>query len=120
MKKYLATLSFLFTTVVVFAQIPVEKDPFHKVVFENDRVRVLDLVVSGTDTTTTHIHSAASVVVFLTKSSLAIQTPGEAPAITKVDVGNLVYRPYDETPTTHRVWSQDGSVMRCLVIELKP
>jgi hypothetical protein len=120
MKRSLQSVTFLFFLIpAVHAQIAVEKDPFHKIVFENKFVRVLDLVVSGTDTTTMHVHRAASVVVFLTKSSLAIQAPGEAAVVTKVDKGNVVYRPYDETPTTHRVWSQDGSIMRCIVIEIR-
>jgi hypothetical protein len=122
MKKCLpsvAFLFFLFQIPSVRAQIPVENDPFHKIVFENKFVRVLDLTIGGSDTTTLHVHRAASVVVFLTKSSLAIQIPGEAAVVTKVDKGNVVYRPYDETPTTHKVWSQDGSTMRCMVIEIR-
>lgn len=122
MKKYLPGLIFLFFLFPIPAirgQIPVEKDPFHKIVFENKFVRVLDLVIGGPDTTTTHVHRAASVVVFLTKSLLAIQTPGEAAVVTPVETGSMVYRPYDETPTTHKVWSQDGSVMRCMVIEIR-
>ena len=122
MKKYLSSWSILylvFSIPTVCAQIPVGKDPFHKIVFENKFVRVLDLVVSGRDTTTTHVHSAASVVVFLTKSSVAIQAPGETAVVTKVDNGTVVYRPYDETPATHKVWSQDGSTMRCMVIEIQ-
>ncbi|HEY5745665.1 MAG TPA: hypothetical protein VIU12_06295 [Chryseolinea sp.] len=113
-------LFFLFLIPAVRAQIPVGQDPFHKIVFENQFVRVLDLVIGGSDTTTTHVHNAASVVVFLTKSSLAIQTPAEAAIVTQVDKGDMVYRPYDETPTTHKVWSPDGSTLRCMVIEILP
>ena len=112
-------LLFLFSISAVYAQIPVEEDPFHKIIVENEKVRVLDLSVVGNDTTTTHIHSAASVVIFLTKASLAIQTPGEAPVITNVDLGNAIYRAYDEKPVTHKVWSHDGSVMRCIVVEIR-
>jgi hypothetical protein len=57
--------------------------------------------------------------VFMTKSALAIQLPGEKPVVTNVDIGNVVYRPYDEKPTTHKVWSDDGSVMQCIIIEIK-
>jgi len=119
MNKYLQLIVFLFLAFSACAQVPVEKDPFHKIIFENNLVRVLDLQVSGSDTTSTHIHKAASVVVFITKSSLAIQSPGEAPVITKVDPGSTIYRAYDEKPTVHKVWSQDGSNMRCIVIEIK-
>ena len=119
MKTLIVVPLLLFAAILVRAQTPVEKDPFHKVVFENDKVRVLDLAVSGTDTTTNHIHRAASVVVFITKSRLAIQTPGETPVVTNVDAGTVVFRSYDEKPATHRVWSSDGSMMRCIVIEIK-
>ena len=118
--RYFAFLSFFcFPVSITYAQIPVEKDPFHKIVFENESVRVLDLSVGKNDTTTDHIHSAASVVVFVTESSLAIQAPGTEPVITKVEPGEVIYRAYDETPVTHKVWSDDGSIMRCIVIELK-
>jgi len=86
---YVAFLFFLFPIPAVRAQVPVAKDPFHKVVFENEFVRVLDLVIHGTDTTSLHIHSAASVVVFLTKAPLVIQAPGEAPVVTKVNLGDV-------------------------------
>ncbi|AYB31653.1 hypothetical protein [Chryseolinea soli] len=122
MKKCLPSVAFLFFIFLIpsiRAQVPVEEDPFHKIVFENKFVRVLDLTIRGSDTTTMHVHRAASVVVFLTKSPLVIQAPGEAAVVTPVDIGNMLYRPYDETPTTHRVWSQDGSTMRCMVIEIK-
>jgi hypothetical protein len=119
MNKYLQLIIFTLLASPVYAQVPVEKDPFHKIIFENKLVRLLDLQVSGSDTTTTHIHKAASVVVFVTKSSLAIQVPGEAPVITNVDAGNTIYRAYDEKPTIHKVWSHDGSAMRCIVIEIK-
>jgi len=119
MKVFILTTLLASATLVARAQVPVENDPFHKVIFENEKVRVLDLSVSGNDTTTTHIHRAASVVVFVSKSKLAIQSPGEKPVITDVDAGGMVYREYDRTPTTHKVWSADGSLMRCIVIEIK-
>jgi hypothetical protein len=119
MKRNISFVILAFTFTGIFAQVPVEKDPFHKTIFENEKVRILDLVVGGSDTTTTHIHSAASVVVFVTKSALAIQTLGEKPAVTNVDAGDVIYRAYDEKPTTHKVWSGDGSVMRCIVVEIK-
>lgn len=120
MRRWL-TVTFILTAsaFVAQAQIPVEKDPFHKIVFENESVRILNLVVAASDTTTDHTHRAGSVVIFLTKSSLAIQNHGKSPVVTNVSPGDVVYRPYDETPVTHKVWSADGSVMRCLVIEIK-
>jgi hypothetical protein len=119
MKALMSPIVLALASFAAHAQTPVEKDPFHKIVFENDKVRVLDLQVSGRDTTTMHIHRSASVVVFVTKSQLAIQAPGEEPVVTSVDPGSTVYRAYDEKPATHKVWSNDGSLMRCIVIEIK-
>ena len=101
------------------AQIPIEKEPHHKVVFENQVVRVIDLVVAPHDTTLLHTHNAASVVIFLSTSSFAIQNPKQAPVVTQVKHGDIVYRDYDKKPVAHIVWSADTSVFRCLVVEIK-
>jgi hypothetical protein len=101
------------------AQIPIEKEPHHKVVFENQVVRVIDLVVPPHDTTLLHTHNAASVVIFLSASSFAIRNPKQAPAVTQVKLGDIVYRDYDKKPVAHTVWSADTSVFRCLVVEMK-
>ena len=101
------------------AQMPVEKEPFHKVVFENQNVRVIDLTIPPGDTTLAHVHLAGSIVVFLSKSKLAIRNEGQQPTITEVKPGNTVYRDYDERPIVHKVWSADKSAFHCLVVEVK-
>jgi len=101
------------------AQIPIEKEPHHKIVLENQQVRVIELIVSPGDTTLLHTHKAGSVVIFLSPSSFAIQNPKHAPVITDVKLGDVVYRDYDVNPVAHTVWSADRSTFRCLVVELK-
>src|SRR5258708_24506448 len=101
------------------AQMPVEKEIHHKVVFENQWIRLIDLVVPPGDTTLLHRHSAASVVVFLSESNLAIKNEGQTPAVTQVKPGDVVYRNYDEKPVAHTVWSEGNSAFRCLVVEMK-
>jgi hypothetical protein len=98
---------------------PVEKEPHHKTVFENETVKILDLRIAAGDSTLLHTHSAASVVVFLTKSALVIQNAGEAAVVTQVKPGDVIYRAYDEKPVAHRVWTQDSVAFHCLVIEVK-
>lgn len=102
----------------VAAQIPVEQEPHHKIVFKNEYVRLIDLQVAAGDTTLTHTHAAASVVVFLSNSTFAIQDVGGSPVITEVKAGDMVYRAYDEKPVTHTVWEQGPSVFHCMVVEL--
>jgi len=101
------------------AQMPVEQEVHHKVVFENRWIRLIDLIVPAGDTTLLHTHAAASVVLFLSKSNVAIQNVGESPVITHVNPGDVVYRNYDEKPAVHMVWSEDKSVFRCMVVELR-
>ena len=103
----------------VLAQLPVEKEPHHKVTFENQQVRVIELTVSPGDTTLLHTHGAASVVIFLSESSFAIQNQKQAPVVAHVNNGDVAYRDYDKKPVAHTVWSSDASVFRCLVVEIK-
>ena len=118
------TTQWLFILAVLFfdktqAQASVDKEPHHKVVFENNDVRVIDLEVESGDTTLLHTHTFASLVIFLSASAFGIQNPGEQPVITHVKSGDILYRDYDEKPVTHRVWNQSSSPFHCLVVELK-
>jgi hypothetical protein len=96
----------------------VEQEPHHKIVFQNQYVRLIDLQVKAGDTTLTHTHSAASVVVFLSNSTFAIQDVGRSPVVTEVKAGDIVYRAYDEKPVTHTVWEQGSPMFHCMVVEL--
>jgi hypothetical protein len=100
------------------AQISVHDEPHHKTVLENQYVRILDLLVRSGDTTLMHVHNSASVVVFLSKTNLAVQNKNEEVLVGGVTPGDVVYRPYDEKPATHRVWGIGQTDFRCLVAEL--
>jgi hypothetical protein len=104
----------------LMAQLTVYKEPHHKIVYSNEFIRIIDLRLLPGDTTLVHTHDAASAVIFLTSSRVAIRDQGKSPNITDVQPGNTVYRPYDETPVLHTVWVEDHSPFRCLVIESIP
>lgn len=101
------------------AQVPVEKEAHHKIVLENEWVRVLEGHVPPHDTTPAHIHSANSVVVFLSSTGLGIRVAGQEPTVTPVAPGDLRYVNYGDKPVTHIVWDQGDSTLRFLVVELK-
>jgi hypothetical protein len=101
------------------AQVPVEKETHHKIVLENEWVRVFEGNVPPNDTTPSHIHSANSVVVFLSKTGLGIRLAGQQPTVTPVAPGDIRYVNYGDKPITHVVWAQGDSVLRFLVVELK-
>jgi hypothetical protein len=101
------------------AQVPVEKEAHHKIVLDNEWVRVLDGHVPPHDTTPVHIHSANSVVIFLSKTNLGIQVTGQQPVVTPVAPGDIRYVDYGDKPVTHIVWDQGDTMLRFLVVELK-
>jgi hypothetical protein len=103
----------------VAAQVPVHEDPFHKVVLENEYLRLIDGRVPALDTTIMHTHEANSVVVFLSESTFGIQNIGEKPAVAKVKPGDVVYRAYGDTPVNHKVWDKSNSLFHFWVVELR-
>lgn len=111
-------LFLLLLTSKITAQVPINEEPFHKVVLENEYLRLLDGRVPALDTTLLHIHAANSVVVFLSNSTFGIQNIGEKPTVTKVNPGDVVYRAYGDKPVNHKVWDQSNSLFHFWVIEL--
>lgn len=101
------------------AQVPVEKEAHHKIVLDNEWVRVLDGQVPPHDTTPVHVHSANSVVIFLSKTNLGIQVTGQQPVVTPVAAGDIRYVDYGDKPVTHIVWDQGDAMLHFLVVELK-
>jgi hypothetical protein len=108
---------FLFANTVL-AQLPVRNEPHHKVVLENDYVRLIEVHIKPHDTTLAHIHAAPSVIVFLSKSTIGTQIVGAQPSIADVMPAQTSYAAYDEKPITHRVWNDGDSVFHVMDIEL--
>ena len=101
------------------AQLPVQEEPFHKVVFENEHARLIEGRIPAKDTTLLHNHTANSVVVFLSQSTFGIQNTGEKPVITTIHPGDMVYRAYGDKPVNHIVWNQGDAILHFMVVELK-
>ncbi|HEY4874098.1 MAG TPA: hypothetical protein VIH86_00870 [Puia sp.] len=120
--KSLITVNLFFSIFLfaksVFAQVPVRNEPHHKVVLENDYVRLIEVHINPHDTTLTHIHAAPSVIVFLSKSTIGTQIVGAQPSIAEVMPAQTSYAAYDERPITHRVWNDGDSVFHVMDIEL--
>jgi hypothetical protein len=100
------------------AQVPVRNEPHHKVVLENQYVRLIDVHLEPHDTTLAHIHAAPSVIVFLSKSTIGSQIVGALPNIAEVMPAQTSYAAYDEKPITHKVWDQGNSLYHVMDIEL--
>ncbi|HLX93315.1 MAG TPA: hypothetical protein VKR32_16640 [Puia sp.] len=104
-----------------FAQspVPVRKEPRHKVVLENEYVRLIEVHLKPHDTTLAHIHAAPSVIVFLSRSTIGSQILGAPPTRgSHLLPGQIGYAAYDENPITHRVWNEGDSTFHVMDIEL--
>ncbi len=107
MIRLIFAICFLMCAYISLSQetpVPVEQEPRHHVVLQNDSVLVMHVTIPPGDTTLYHIHSNDRAVVYLSNSTITQQKlgepegprettkPGEASALT---MGN--------TPLTHRV-----------------
>ena|ERR1700722_9666079 len=119
---------YLFFTLLLFthlllsarleAQLPVSRELHHKVVLENQYLRLLEGRVPMNDTTPAHIHAANSVVIFLSHSTFGIQVVGDKPVITTVNPGDLKYVAYGDKPVNHLVWNETPTLFHFFVVEL--
>src|SRR4030095_10127682 len=116
-RTYFLLPGFLFCN-IASAQLPVSEEPHHKVVLQNEYVRILEGHIAVRDTTLAHLHAANSVVVFLSKSTFAIQIVGEAPVVTEVNPGDTKYAAYGDKPINHKVWNESIPMFHFIVIEL--
>ena len=95
--------------------VPVSKEPHHHFKFENEFVRVFDVVVEAGDATLYHTHSNDYVFVNLTNTRLKAQTLGSAAIDLPVKIGQTVFT---KGPITHRVDNPDIVPFRNITVEI--
>jgi quercetin dioxygenase-like cupin family protein len=100
--------------------VAVEQEPHHHVVFENQYVRVLDVVVNPGDTTLFHKHSLDNVAVQLNDANIKRQFPGEDWVATPAKEGSVGFVAGTTTPYTHRISNAGTTVFHVLDIEILP
>jgi hypothetical protein len=102
--------------------VPITEEPFHRTVFENDVVRLIDVQIPPGQRCLYHNHVLPSVVVYLTKSTNKSQTWGETDEskflVRTLNPGESRYAPYDTQPLTHRVTNTGENLFRVFDIEL--
>src|SRR5580693_8982317 len=76
------------------AQVKLREEPHHKIIFENEYIRLFEGRVAAGDTTLPHLHETNSVVVFLSESTFGIKNAGENQTITTVHPGDMIYRAF--------------------------
>jgi hypothetical protein len=118
MQRFCFILALVLFSTGLEAQLPVSREPHHKVIQENHYYRLLEGKIPVDDTTAAHIHAANSVVIFLSPSTFGIQVVGDKPVITTVNPGDVKYVDYGVKPVNHLVWNQTPPLFHFLVVEL--
>lgn len=110
---------YLFSSLYTIAQVPVSKEPRHHLVFENAKVRILNVLVPPADTTQYHVHSTPSVFIPFTKTHTGSQRINEQPEYSTSVAGNVWFEDLSEPHIKiHRVWNMDTSVFHVMDVEL--
>ena len=100
--------------------VPVEQEPHHHIIFENQYVRVLDVVVKPGETTLFHKHSLDNVPVILTNADNRTQFAGKDWAPTPAKAESVGFIPGSTKPYVHRINNQGSTVFHVIDIEVLP
>jgi len=99
----------------VQSPVPVANEPRHHLKFENEYVRVFDVVVPPGDTTLFHVHSSDYAFVSIGDATLKAEVMGGQPSDLIVKNGEARFT---KGPITHRVSNVAGAPFRNITIEI--
>jgi hypothetical protein len=119
MKKVLLFFYLFLFTRNINAQVPVSKEPRHHVVFENEKVRLLNVLLPPGDTTQFHEHSTPSVFISFTKTNTVSQLIHQEPVESTSSAGSVWFENL-KAPNIkiHRVWNEDTAAFHVMDVEL--
>ncbi len=119
MKKVLLFFYLPLFTLNTNAQVPVSKEPRHHVVFENEKVRLLNVLLPPGDTTQYHVHSTPSVFICFTKTNTTSQLIHQQPVQGTSNAGYVWFENLKPPHIkTHRVWNQDIDTFHVMDVEV--
>ena len=87
------------------------------VLFENERLRVWDLVLQPGEASAVHRHTADYVFVCTTLGRITFQAEGQPPTTTEYEDGFVQYTAVG-SGITHQIWNAGDHVYREILIEL--
>jgi mannose-6-phosphate isomerase-like protein (cupin superfamily) len=98
--------------------VPVEQEPYHHVLWKNDCVEVIHVILPVGESTLFHTHSHDNVSVDLTRTVLARQQPNEPEAQPEATApGSISARPNADTPFTHRLRNLGPETFEAIDVE---
>ena len=119
MRNLILFCFYILSFVHVAAQVAVSKEPRHHIVFENDKARILNVLLPPGDTTQYHVHSLPSIFISLSKTNTSWQRINEQP-VPSLSVAGYIWFENLNPPhiKIHRVWNNDTSVYHVMDVEL--
>ncbi|MDQ3846617.1 MAG: hypothetical protein M3342_21785 [Bacteroidota bacterium] len=122
---YLSMRCLVLFTVLLFrlghlqAQVLVHEEPRHRPVFQNNKIRILNVLLPPGDTTQYHIHHTPSLFLFFTSTSTGSQLQSTAASTGRSTAGSLLFENLAPPHVrVHRVWNMDTNTFHVMDIEL--
>ncbi|HET9823927.1 MAG TPA: hypothetical protein VFP87_01265 [Chitinophagaceae bacterium] len=100
------------------AQVPVRDEPRHKVVLQNEYIRLLDVRIPPGDTSLYHVHEIPSFFIPLSTTITRSQVKGHEPRNWRFPIDSTWYNGFESGPLVHRVWNIDTNVLHVIDLEL--
>jgi quercetin dioxygenase-like cupin family protein len=115
-----AALFILVTTAVVSAQVPTNKEPHHRTVFENTQFRILDVSIPPGQMTLEHSHDLDIVTISMSNGTdTKTQSPGQpwSDIRPRRPLGHVETSDYSGKLTSHRVETVGTTAYNLFAIE---
>ncbi|HKH59745.1 MAG TPA: hypothetical protein VKA49_02880 [Flavitalea sp.] len=119
MRSLFPLILFFFSVGHLPAQVLVHEEPRHHPVFENDKIRILDVLIPPGDTTQYHIHHTQSLFLYFSTTTTFSQLPNSPATRGRAVSGRFIFEnlsPPNER--VHRVWNVDTGSLHVMDIEL--
>ena len=109
MHFFLSVFFILILSVTCLAQqvVEVRDESYHKPVFQNEFIRLLNVVIPPGDTSLYHRHYLPSIFVFLEETKIGMQDLGKPPGSMTTVLGQTWFNAYENGPQIHRAWTND-------------
>lgn len=87
--------------------VEVRDESYHKPVFQNEYIRLLNVIIPPGDTSLYHRHYLPSIFVFLEETKIGMQDLGKSPGSMTTVLGQTWYNGYENGAQIHRAWTSD-------------
>jgi hypothetical protein len=100
--------------------VPIEEEPYHHFEYENQYLRVFDVIFPPGYITLPHIHAKDNAAIVINEGLHKIETLGENPEIKLVNpkVGEALFAYGSEEPYTHKITNLVNEILRFKDVEV--